>query len=417
MRPETMPATALPCRQLPARLQRLAVALALCAAAVPPGTAAAQDADPAPVRIGYIERATLPLPPISLVERPAADNGNAGARLGIADNNTTGAFTKQHFELVEATADDAAQAAEALQGFADQGVHFVVADLPAATLLALADAAAEAEVLVFNVSATDDVLRGAECRANVIHVAPSRSMLADALGQYLVAKKWTRWFLITGSHEADQAYAAAVKRAAQRFGAEIVEERIFEDRGGARTTDSGLAQVEAQIAVFTQGAAEHDVVVVADESEIFGPYIPYHTWTPRPVAGTDGLRPTSWSPAHDQWAAIQIQNRFTAEFSRLMTDEDMQAWTAVRMVGEAATRTNSTDPAKMRDFLLGPSFEVAAFKGQKLTLRDWDLQLRQPVLLADGRNVISVSPQDGFLHQSSVLDTLGYDRPETECRL
>jgi ABC transporter substrate binding protein (PQQ-dependent alcohol dehydrogenase system) len=59
----------------------------------------------------------------------------------------------------------------------------------------------------------------------------------------------------------------------------------------------------------------------------------------------------------------------------------------------------------------------AAFKGQRLTLRDWNLQLRQPILLADGRMVVSVSPQEGFLHQVSELDTLGVDRPETKCKL
>jgi ABC transporter substrate binding protein (PQQ-dependent alcohol dehydrogenase system) len=58
-----------------------------------------------------------------------------------------------------------------------------------------------------------------------------------------------------------------------------------------------------------------------------------------------------------------------------------------------------------------------AFKGQRLTLRDWNLQLRQPILLVDGRMVVSVSPQEGFLHQVSELDTLGIDRPETKCRL
>ena len=100
-----------------------------------------------------------------------------------------------------------------------------------------------------------------------------------------------------------------------------------------------------------------------------------------------------------------------------MTEKDIDAWTAVRIIGEAATRTNSTDPAKMVEFIKGPTFEVAAFKGQKLTLRDWDLQLRQPILLADGQTVVSVSPQEGFLHQTSELDTLGYDRPETQCRL
>jgi ABC transporter substrate binding protein (PQQ-dependent alcohol dehydrogenase system) len=242
-------------------------------------------------------------------------------------------------------------------------------------------------------------------------------MLADALAQYLVWKKWTRWFLIVGSHEADEAYAAAVRRAAKRFGAEIVEERVFADTGGARTTDTGLAQVQRQIPLFTQEAAEHHVVVVADESEVFGPYVPYHTWLPAPVAGTSGLTPTSWSPAHDQWAGIQIQNRFVDGFKRPMTDKDINSWTAVRMIGEAATRTNSGDPAQITEFIKSPDFTIAAFKGVPLTLRDWDLQLRQPILLADGRMVVSVSPQEGFLHQTSELDTLGYDRPETACRL
>ena len=151
-----------------------------------------------------------------------------------------------------------------------------------------------------------------------------------------MVKKWTRWFLIVGSHDADKQYAEDIKRAAQRFGAEVVEEREFKDTGGARTTDFRLAQVESQMAVFTQSAPEHHVVVVADESQVFGPYVPFHTWSPAPVAGTDGLRPTSWSPAHDQWGAVQLQDRFIAGFHRWMTEKDMQAWTAVRMIGEGA---------------------------------------------------------------------------------
>jgi ABC transporter substrate binding protein (PQQ-dependent alcohol dehydrogenase system) len=368
------------------------------------------------VKIGYIRLAVLPRTPISLIERPAKDNGLAGALLGIEDNNTTGQFTNQRYALTEAAITDETEALAKLAEFAGQGIRFLVTDLPADILLAVADKASESGILVLNAGATDDILRQGECRANIIHVSPSRAMLADALAQYLVWKKWTRWLLIVGSHEADQDYAAAIRRAAQRFGAEIVEERVFEDTGGARTTDTGLAQVQRQMPLFTQAAPDHHVVVVADESEVFGPYVPYHTWTPAPVAGTDGLRPTSWSPAHDQWAAIQIQNRFVDSYHRLMTEKDIEAWTAVRIVGEAATRTNSTDPAKMVEFIKGPTFEVAAFKGQKLTLRDWDLQLRQPILLADGRMVVSVSPQEGFLHQTSELDTLGYDRPESQCR-
>ena len=100
-----------------------------------------------------------------------------------------------------------------------------------------------------------------------------------------------------------------------------------------------------------------------------------------------------------------------------MTALDMQAWTAARMIGEAASRTKSGDSKAVSDFLKGSDFSIAAFKGQRLTLRDWNLQLRQPILLVDGRMVVSVSPQEGFLHQVSELDTLGVDRPETKCRL
>jgi ABC transporter substrate binding protein (PQQ-dependent alcohol dehydrogenase system) len=94
-----------------------------------------------------------------------------------------------------------------------------------------------------------------------------------------------------------------------------------------------------------------------------------------------------------------------------------QTETAVRMVGEAAARRNTADPTEILDFLKGPELALGAFKGQKLTVRDWNLQLRQPILLTDGRTVVSVSPQEGFLHQFSELDTLGYDRPESKCNL
>jgi ABC transporter substrate binding protein (PQQ-dependent alcohol dehydrogenase system) len=251
----------------------------------------------------------------------------------------------------------------------------------------------------------------------VIHTAPTRSMLADGLAQYLIYKRWPRWLLVVGSHDVDKLFADALRRAAARFGGKIVEERVFEDTGGGRRSDSGIAQVQRQIPLFLTGAASHDVLVAADESEVFADYLPYRTRDPRPVAGSAGLVPKSWDPAMDQWGAEQLQNRFVQMFSRRMTALDMQAWTAVRMIGEATTRTGSADPQTAFAYMKGPDFGLAAFKGQKITLRDWNLQLRQPILLADGRTIASVSPQEGFQHQFSELDTLGVDRPETKCRL
>ncbi len=373
-------------------------------------------ADPVEIGIGYLHRAGVK-PTLSLVEQPAENDGLAGARLAIEDNNTTGKFLNQHFTLEELRLKDGDDAAKAAAALADRKIGFIIADLPADSLLKAADAVRDRGTVLFNAGAIDDRLREEDCRANVIHAAPTRSMLADGLAQYLVWKQWKRWMLAVGSHEEDKLFAEALRRAASRFGAKIVQERVFEDSGGARRTDSGVTLIQRQMPVFTQQAPAYDVLVAADESEVFAPYLPYRTWDPRPVAGSAGLVPKSWDAAQDQWGAAQMQNRFLKLNSRHMTALDMQAWTAARMIGEAASRKNSGDPKSVLDFLKGPDFSIAAFKGQRLTLRDWNLQLRQPILLADGRMIVSVSPQEGFLHQVSELDTLGLDRPETKCKL
>ena len=377
-------------------------------------TATLAGAEPLTIKIGYVGRAEKKAT-ISLVDVPPDNDGIAGARLALEDNNTTGKFLNQHFLLEEVRVKEETDPTDIVLQLADHGISFFIVDLPADRLLKAAEAGRG--FVFFNAGAIDDRLREEDCRADVIHTAPTRSMLADGLAQYLVFKRWLRWLLVVGSHEPDKLFAGALRRAAGRFGAKIVEERVFEDTGGARRTDSGLVQIQRQIPLFTQGATAYDVLVAADESEVFGSYLPYRTRDPRPVAGSAGLVPKSWDPAHDQWGANQLQNRFMQLFSRRMTALDMQAWSAARMIGEAAARVASADPQTILAYLKGPEFGLAAFKGQKLTLRDWNLQLRQPILLADGRTIVSVSPQEGFLHQFSELDTLGIDRPETKCRL
>ena len=368
------------------------------------------------IKIGYLgttdKRTT-----ISLLEMPASNAGLAGAQLAIDDNNTTGKFLNQSFALEEILLNGKDDPAAAVQEFSNREISLIVTDISADNLLKAADAGRERGIVFFNSGATDDRLRQEDCTANVIHAAPSRSMLADGLAQYLVWKHWTRWLLVSGSHEPDKLAADALRRSAARFGARIVQEREFKDTGGARRTDSGLVQIQSQIPLFTQSAPDYDVLVTADESQVFADYMPYRNSQPRPVAGSAGLEPTSWDASFGQWGALQLQSRFTKKFSRWMTALDMQAWTAVRMIGEAVSRTNSADPKTIASYIPGPDFALAAFKGDKLTVRDWDLQLRQPILLADGRTIVSVSPQPGFLHQHSKLDTLGFDRPETKCQL
>ena len=388
----------------------MAAALALMFAA---GPAAAQTGEVL-YRAAVVRVDTQGPMPISRLSLPPADYGFAGAELGTADNATTGAFMKQKFETETVAVTPDALGPE-MQKLLEAGVQWFV-------VLGNADAVSQAaeiagdRAIVFNAQATDDSLRGEACRANLLHIAPSDAMLTDALAQYLVWKRWSDWFLIEGSHPEDRALGAAYRRAAEKFGARIVSEKVFEDTGGARRTDSGHVQVQAQMPVFTQGAASHHVVVAADHSGVFADWLPYHTWEARPVAGSAGLKPLTWHPAHEAWGATQFQSRFEKLTGRAATPTDFQVWTALRVIGEAATRTKGGDFAALRDFILSPEFSLAAFKGQKLTFRDWDGQLRQPILLASDLVISSVSPQDEFLHQVSHLDTLGIDRPETACK-
>ncbi|HEX8165597.1 MAG TPA: ABC transporter substrate-binding protein [Beijerinckiaceae bacterium] len=396
----------------------LALGLALPAPAQSP---------PATVRIGYVGQHRTPPQPASPLDEPAAGEGLAGARLGIADNAATGRFIGQGYELAErrvgsgeeagdAAGEAAKQAAEAVAGLAGEGIRFVVADLDAGPLKAAAAAGASQNVLVLNARAPDDALRGADCAKNLLHTAPSRAMLVDALAQYLVRMRWRRWFLVTGKSAGDRLYADAVKRAAARFGAEIAVEKAWTFEAGSGRADTGHVTLQSEVPAFTN-VADHDVLVVADEANEFGEFLWGRTARPRPVAGTHGLVATGFSPVAEQWGAIQLQSRFQKLAGRRMTAVDYAAWLAVRAIGEAAARTRSADPDRIAAYLRSPQFLVSGFKGQGQSFRPFDGQMRQPILLAGPRVLVSASPQPGFLHRTSELDTLGPDKDETACKL
>ncbi len=400
---------------MPELLLRAALSLVLALAVCLP-LRAQEAGSVAEVAIGYLGQEVERLPPLSLVDPVPTEEGVQGARLGIADNNTTGQFTGQHFSLAETVVPVDGDVAASFKALVASGHELIVADLPAAALLAVADLPEAEGTLIFNVRAKDDALRGEQCRANLLHVMPSYAMLADGLAQYLLWKRWTHWFLVVGAGPDDALFAAALKRAAKRFSAEIVEERTYDAAPGARRSDTGHVQIQKQIPVFTQDV-EYDVLVVSDVRDAFGQYLPYRTWLPRPVVGTHGLVPLAWHRSLEQWGGTQMQNRFTDFSGRWMTERDYAAWVAVRAVSEATTRTGKTDLAAIAGYLHSDQFGLAGFKGQKLTFRDWDGQMRQPILLAEARTIVSVSPQEGFLHEASELDTLGVDRPETECQM
>lgn len=387
-----------------------ALVAAFLAAMLDTMSPAAAQQDPVEIPIGYVRQLVVLPPNLSNLIPPPEDEGAAGGRLSIRDNNTTGRFMGQTFTFRELDVPPGEDVLPRFMEMVDDGIQFFVLNVAADVLLKVSDAVADRDVLLFNSAATDDRLRDADCRANVMHIVPSRSMYTDALAQYLMWKRWARWFLVVGQREGDKLFAEAVRKSAKKFGAKLVEDKVWEFGEDARR----IAQ--AEVPGFTQ-AEDYDILVVADEIGVFGEYLLYRTFDPRPVAGTQGLSPSTWHLHHEQWGSAQLQSRFEKTNQRRMTALDYQVWAPIRAIGEAATRTRSGAFDKIAGYLRSPEFELAGFKGVPLTFRSWNQQLRQPILLAHPAALVSVSPQEGYLHQRSVLDTMGLDEREVSCSL
>lgn len=361
------------------------------------------------VRIGYLQWVPDPGPVLSNVIPEPKDAGLRGAELAIDDNSTTGKFLGQTYSLQSEVADSEETAIAAFETMRQSGIELFVINAPARTLEAITGKAGN-NTLIFNAGAKDNTLRKAECHPDLLHTMPSYAMLTDALGQWLKQRRWEEVFLITGPTEADKGWAEGFRRSAKRFGLEIVEDKPW-------TFDADLRRTASkELPLFTQ-AGDYDAVVVADVRGDFGEYVPFNTWLPRPVVGTQGMSPVTWHWVVESWGAAQLQNRFRELAGRHMNSEDYAAWAAIRSIGTAVTALSSASAPEIRSFLFSDEFQLAGFKGRKLTFRDWNGQLRQPIPLVHPRGLVARAPFEGFLHPNTEMDTLGFDRPESECRI
>lgn len=367
------------------------------------------------VKLGYVELADDPRyanqGAIGGIVFPDLGRPFDGSRLALEDAQAIGRVIKVAFSIEKATAKSVDELVQRIADWTSgSDVHFVLADLAAAPLKQLAHRLAGRPVMLFNVSAPDDSLRGADCAANVLHTYPSDAMLADALLQYLATKGWLQILVLQGPASEDANMVATLQRSARKFQARIVDTRHF------LLTNDPRNREQSNIDLMT-GGARYDVVYVADSSGEFGRYVPYQTNMPRPVVGSAGLTPTAWSWSWNRDAAVQLQHRFERlSPPRRMNGADWAAWEAVKAVTEAVMRTQSTAFDTLKAFLLSDRLNLDTVKGNPGSFRAWDHQLRAPVLLSTADAVIERAPLPQFLHQTNVLDTLGIDAPETACR-
>ena len=288
----------------------------------------------------------------------------------------------------------------------------MVADLPAAELRALVQAAPAAlgGAIVFNAAADDDALRGAQCAAHLLHTVPSRAMLSDALAQYLAARNWRKALVLQGPLPGDAPMLEAFNRSAKRYGIKATSTKPFKLTGDPRERDLG------NVRLLTGSDREHEVVAVLDSDGEFARTVPYATQLPRPVVGAAGLVAVPWHPLWERNGGPQLSRRFAKDAKRPMTGHDWAAWSAGRAVATVLVDLPKANVAQQLKALRGGPVAVDGFKGPRLSFRAWDGQLRQPIFLSHVDGVVGVAPLDGVLHPREVMDTLGVDEAESACK-
>lgn len=341
--------------------------------------------------------------------RPTGDAAE-GAEMAIADMKivTDAVGLTTNLQVVRAA--DSEALASAADEMVANDTGFIVVDLPAAEVAALSDHLAGENVTLLNATAPDDSLRRM-CRDNILHVGASDRMLADALTQYLRLRNWTRVLMVVGKDERDPVFASAFRESAERLRLSIVAEREFD-----LSTNPELRE-QNNMQLLTSGVGDYDVVFIADAVGEFGRYLEYQTSLPRPVIGNAGLSALEWHWSLERYGAPQVNSRFesSAEDERRMNWQDWSAWTATRAIITSYAKSRSTEYSEVLAFLTSERLRLDGSKGQTQSFREWDRQLRQPILLTTDNAVIGIAPVEGFLHQTNTLDTLGVDRPEFSC--
>ena len=361
------------------------------------------------VKILYLEQKIQKPPVLSNIIEEPEDLGLKGAQIAVIDSNKSAKFLNQSFELIEKISYDENELIQAFEEFVKNKNAYVILNVEDSLLEKIRTNPLAKNSLLINASSQSTHLRSEICDKNLLHTIASNAMLYDGLMQFLVKRDFKDIFLISGNNPKDILIKEDIKRAAKKFGANIIKEKVWEN-----TTDIRRKATE-EFPVFTQ-AKDYDLILVADYYGDFGESMYFNTWLPRPIAGTQGLTPVTWNKVIESNGAAQMQSRFEKFASRWMESRDYSNWVAVRAIITAITNTKTADLKTNLDYIYSDKFDLAAYMGRKLSFREYNGQLRMPIALIQPRALISTSPQAEFLHPITDLDTLGIAPFEMKCK-
>jgi ABC-type branched-subunit amino acid transport system substrate-binding protein len=260
---------------------------------------------------------------------------------------------------------------------------------------------------VLNVGAPDDRLRNEGCDRRAFHLTPSVSMYVDALAQVLIEqRKLARWALVGDGSPRGGEIEAAARRSVAGRGGTVIAEAAAADIVLLAVADRG---VDAALARAIADGRRPDRIAGVGEAGLR-----------LPLERAAGLWALGWHYELERFSARELNGRFRRRFNAPLAEASWAAWAAVKLAGEAVVRTGAGDGAALVAFMeSAPPFD--GHKGEALTFRKWDHQLRQPLYVVGTRKREEVG---GAVGPYAVLadaggknlDALGTTMAESRCR-
>jgi branched-chain amino acid transport system substrate-binding protein len=281
-----------------------------------------------------------------------------------------------------------------------------------------------------------EALRGAKCHRLTFHVEASLAMYTDVMGQWLVRRaKQPRWGFLTPDSEAGAEMERLAKRALRRNGGSAVAREVVpasaRDYRGALTT---LAKAGPDVIIMNLAGpllleALAQVTELGLSVQVAGPMMEaVEFWQAEPTR-LSGVWPALWFHGFRKYSGRELNKRLARTLGHPAESHAWASYTAMKAVWEAVLKGGRTDAAGLVSF-----FEkgggVDAHKGQPLTFRPWDHQLRQPLMVVRSKvpaagtrrwdvfELLGEVPLRGTAGKSraAILDTLGLSAAESKCR-
>ena len=268
----------------------------------------------------------------------------AGALLAIDELKQFTRIAKARFAMQRETVENAASMIATINRLRESGTYFFLMDAPASVVGEVAAQTRDQDVVLFNTTATGDTLRNEHCQQHLFHIAASRSMMADAVAQYLVSRKWTRVLVLRGPLPEDAEMTRAFQRSAKHFGLDISEIRNFVLGNDPRAREENNLN-------FLTGNAKYDAVFVADIDGEFSLTVPFATQKPAAVTGASGIVPRVWHWSYLRHGAPQVHGRFERMHGRRMGEADWGAWVALKTIGMAIARAKTSNAVEVAAYL------------------------------------------------------------------